>query len=86
MENLLLLDLWDANKGKICINGEDIKSISSEHLLKHISMAMQDTYLFHDTIKNNILFGREDASQEELKSVCKRANCHEFIMNLPERL
>lgn len=52
--------------------------------MSHISMVLQDVYLFHETIRENILFGRGDATEEEMIDAAKRAQCHDFIMALPE--
>lgn len=80
----LMARFWDSTNGEIAVDGIDVKNITPESLLSNLSMVMQDTYLFRDTIRNNILFGREDATQQELEEACKRACCHDFISALPK--
>jgi ATP-binding cassette, subfamily B, bacterial len=58
--------------------------VTQESLARHIGMVTQETYLFHDTVKNNLLYARPDASQEELESACRAAHIHDFIVSLPE--
>ena len=55
-----------------------------ESLMSHISMVFQDVYLFQDTIRNNIRFGKTDATEEEIIAAAKKACCHDFIMRLPQ--
>ena len=62
----------------------DMKELEPESLMKHCSMVFQDVYLFQDTLKNNIRFGRTDATDEEIVAAAKKACCHEFIMRLPK--
>ncbi|SHI72624.1 ATP-binding cassette, subfamily B [Clostridium cavendishii DSM 21758] len=75
---------YDPVEGRILIGGKDIKNIEPEELFKKISMVFQDVYLFQDTIRNNIGFGRVDATQAEIEEVSKKACCHDFIMALPK--
>ena len=58
--------------------------IAPESLMSHISMVFQDVYLFQDTIRNNIRFGKTDATDEEIIAAAKKACCHDFIMRLPQ--
>ncbi len=78
----LIARFWDVQKGEILIGGVNVKEMGCDSLLKDISMVFQKVYLFNDTIYNNIKFGREDATKEEIIEVCKKARCHEFIMKL----
>ncbi|ORX84705.1 P-loop containing nucleoside triphosphate hydrolase protein [Anaeromyces robustus] len=78
----LISKFYDANNGKITFAGEDISKIDPELYMKNISIVFQDVYLFQDTIMNNIKFGREDASQDEIIEAAKKACAHEFIMKL----
>lgn len=80
----LLARFWDVNAGKIKLNGIDIRDYDYDTLLSQISYVFQDVYLFNDTIENNIGFGRNGASHEEIISAAKKARCHDFIMNLPD--
>ena len=61
-----------------------MNEINPESLMSHISMVFQDVYLFQDTIRNNIRFGKTDATEEEIIAAAKKACCHDFIMRLPK--
>ena len=78
----LMARFWDVNSGTISIGGTDIKDITIDSLYKNISMVFQKVYLFNDTIYNNIVFGKKNATREEVIEACKKARCHDFIMNL----
>ena len=75
---------WDVDAGKILIGSTDIRDYTMSCLMKNISMVFQNVYLFADTIENNIKFGKEDASHEEVVEAAKKACCHDFIMQLPD--
>ena len=81
----LIPRFFDLKEGEILIGGVNIKDMSSETLYSSISMVFQNVYLFKDTIYNNIAFGNDDASYEEVVEACKKAKCYDFIMNLPEQ-
>lgn len=74
----------DPQKGCIFFNGVPMNEINPESLMSHISMVFQDVYLFQDTIRNNIRFGKTDATEEEIIAAAKKACCHDFIMRLPK--
>lgn len=74
---------YDPQSGIVRFGGKDEAVIDPEKLMKKISIVFQDVYLFQDTIGNNIRYGREHASQEEIIEAAKIARCHEFIMALP---
>ena len=80
----LIARFWDVNSGEILIGGKNIKDYKIENLMDSISMVFQDVYLFEDTIENNIKFGKQNASHEEVVQAAKKARCHEFIEALPE--
>lgn len=80
----LIARFWDVNSGEILIGGKNIKDYKKENLMNSISMVFQDVYLFEDTIENNIKFGKQNASHEEVVQAAKKARCHEFIEALPE--
>ena len=80
----LIARFWDVNSGEILIGGKNIKEYKIENLMNSISMVFQDVYLFEDTIENNIKFGKQNASHEEVVQAAKKARCHEFIEALPE--
>ncbi|MDD6795603.1 MAG: ABC transporter ATP-binding protein [Clostridiaceae bacterium] len=80
----LVTRFYDANKGTIKIGGRDINEFTYDSLLSNFSMVFQNVYLFHDTIKNNIKFGKPKATDAEIIEAAKKACCHDFIMDLPE--
>lgn len=81
----LIARFWDVNDGAILIGGRDIRSMAVDDLLSLVSIVFQDVYLFNDTILNNILIGRRDATHEEVIDAARRARCHDFIDALPEK-
>lgn len=80
----LIARFWDVQEGQVLVGGMDVKDYTADSLLKYISMVFQNVYLFHDTIENNIRFGNPDATREQVVEAARRAQCHEFIMALPE--
>ena len=80
----LIARFWEVDSGKITIGGKNVNSYPLENLMEQISMVFQSVYLFEDTIENNIKFGKESASKEEVIDAAKKASCHEFIMKLPD--
>ena len=75
---------YDPQKGRIFFNGVPTDEINPESLMNHITMVFQDVYLFQDTIRNNIRFGKTDATEEEIIAAARKACCHDFIMRLPQ--
>lgn len=75
---------YDPRNGKVLFNGVPVAEIEPESLMRHISMVFQDVYLFQDTIRNNIRFGKTDATEEEIVEAAKKACCHDFITRLPK--
>ena len=75
---------YDPQKGRIFFNGVPTDEINPESLMNHITMVFQDVYLFQDTIRNNIRFGKTDATEEEIIAAARKACCHDFIMHLPQ--
>ena len=80
----LLMRFWDAGSGQIRLSGVDVREINTASLRDMESYVEQETYLFHDTIANNIAIGRLDATREEIVEAAKKASIHEFIMTLPD--
>lgn len=74
---------WDANKGAIRIGDIDIREIATSDLMNTVAFVFQESFLFSDTVYNNIAVGRPDASPEEVYAAAKAAQCHPFIENLP---
>ena len=80
----LLARFYDVDQGRITVGGYDIRKMTCDSLLRNIAMVFQNVYLFHDTIRNNIRFGRPDAAEEDVIAAAKAARCHEFILSLPD--
>jgi len=80
----LLLRFYDVEKGQIIIDGQDIKDVQQESLRLQIGLVTQDTSLLHRSIRENILYGRPDATEEELIKATKQAQAHEFISTLTD--
>lgn len=80
----LITRFYDVNEGAILIDGVDVKDMQTASLRKLIGVVSQDSILFNDTIKNNLLIGKPDATDEELITAAKIANAYEFINDLPE--
>lgn len=81
----LMSRLYDYDRGKIIIDGNDIKEVETESLFENISIVFQDVTLFNTSILENIRFGNKDATDEQVKEAARLANCEEFIEKLPEK-
>ena len=79
----LIARFYDTSDGIITLGDEDLRSFTCDSILKQLSIVFQNVYLFHDTILDNIRFGKPDASMEEVVEAAKKARCHDFIMQLP---
>ena len=79
----LLLRFWEKDGGEICYNGTDIDAVATDSLLDNVTMVSQVTYLFDETIEENLRIAKPDATNEELEQACKLASVHDFIMTLP---
>ena len=80
----LLARFWDVDAGAVKLDGRNVKDYDMDCLMENFSFVFQSVYLFHDTIANNIRFGRPEAPMEEVIKAAKKACCHDFIMALPE--
>lgn len=80
----LIARFWDVNEGEIRVGGINIKDYKIETLMAQIAIVFQDVYLFNDTIYNNILVGKENATKEEVIAAAKAAQCHDFITAFPQ--
>ncbi|KJR49575.1 Lipid A export ATP-binding/permease protein MsbA [Desulfosporosinus sp. I2] len=80
----LIPRLYDVIKGSIKIDGRDIREVTLDSLRSQIGIVMQEPYLFNDTIEANLRYGKLDATEEEIRSACKAAHIHDFIMTLPD--
>jgi ATP-binding cassette, subfamily B, bacterial MsbA len=81
----LILRLYDPTSGAVRIDGQNLRRLTQQSLREQIGLVTQDTFLFHDTIYNNILFGRLDATREEVYAAAQMAYAHEFIMEQPPK-
>ena len=80
----LLLRFYDVQSGRILIDGQDIANVQQDSLRAHIGMVTQDTSLLHRSVRDNIMYGRPNATEEELIYAAKRAHAHEFIVGLSD--
>ena len=80
----LLMRFYDVNEGSIQVEGQDIRRVTRHSLRKNYGMVLQETWLREGTVKENIAFGRPDASEEEIIAAAKAAYAHSFIRRLPE--
>jgi ATP-binding cassette subfamily B protein len=80
----LLPRLYDPTEGRITLDGHDLHDVTQESLAHQIGMVTQEAYLFHDTVRANLLYARPTATQDELKAACRAANIHDFIADLPD--
>lgn len=80
----LIPRLYDPTEGRILLDGQDLRDVSLDSLAEQIGMVTQETYLFHDTIRANLLYSRLKATDMEIVAACKAANIHDFIMGLPD--
>lgn len=80
----LIPRLYDPSDGRILIDGHNLRDVTLNSLAENIGMVTQETYLFHDTIRTNLLYAKPDATQEEIEAAAKAANIHDFIMGLED--
>ena len=80
----LFMRFWDVKEGSIKISDEDVSKINTSNLRNMESFVSQETHLFHDSIKNNLLIAKLDASDEEIVEACNKAAIHDFILTLPK--
>lgn len=80
----LVARFYDPQGGRITVGGHDLKEFACDGLLSNVSMVFQNVYLFHDTVRANICFGKPDATDEEMIEAAKKARCHDFIMAMPD--
>ena len=79
----LLARFYDPQSGSITLGGHDLREFTCDSLLTNLFMVFQNVYLFHDTVRANLLFGKPDATEEEMIAAAKKARCHDFILALP---
>lgn len=81
----LLMRFYDPQQGSIYIDGQDLREVKQSSLRRHIGVVLQDPLLFNDTIRNNIAYGKPEASQAEIENAARAANAHNFIQAMPEK-
>ena len=80
----LIPRFYDVSQGRILIDGKDIRAVTLESLRQAVGIVQQDVYLFGGTIRENIAYGKDGASDEEIVAAAKKANIHDFILSLPD--
>lgn len=80
----LLMRFYDVNSGRICVDGTDVRDVRRHSLRRNFGMVLQDTWLYSGTVRENIAFGRPDATEEEIIAAAKASHAHSFIRRLPE--
>ncbi len=80
----LLMRFYDVNSGRICVDGADVRDVRRHSLRRNFGMVLQDTWLYSGTVRENIAFGRPDATEEEIIAAAKASHAHSFIRRLPE--
>jgi ATP-binding cassette subfamily B protein len=80
----LLPRLYDPTEGSVTLDGHDLRDLKIDSLSPHIGMVTQETFLFNDTLRNNLLYAQPDATDEALEHACQAANIHDFIISLPD--
>ncbi|MBO7385971.1 MAG: ATP-binding cassette domain-containing protein, partial [Clostridia bacterium] len=82
----LLMRFYDIDSGELLLDDKDIRSIQRQSLCTHMGMVLQDVYLFAGTVRENIVYGKLDATEEEIRQAIRMADCEEFIDRLPQGL
>lgn len=80
----LIPRFWDVDAGEVLVGGANVATITAETLMQHVAFVFQDTFLFHDSIANNIALAKPNASRAEIEAAAKAAQAHDFIMALPD--
>jgi subfamily B ATP-binding cassette protein MsbA len=75
--------MYDVQAGRVTVDGRDVREVQQKSLRRHCALVTQEPFLFDDTVVDNILFGRLDATRAEVETACRQANAHEFIETLP---
>nr|WP_218092789.1 ABC transporter ATP-binding protein [Paenibacillus solanacearum] len=80
----MLARLYDPTEGEVQVDGHDVKGVTLESLRKQVAFVTQESFMFHASVRDNLLFARQDASQEEIEDACRKAYIHDVIAALPE--
>ena len=75
---------WDPDSGEVRISGEDLRGVNTASLRDNEALVEQDTFLFHNTIRDNLVIAKPDANQSQIEAACKAASIHDFILTLPK--
>jgi ATP-binding cassette, subfamily B, bacterial len=81
---MLLGRFYDVQQGRVSVDGVDVRKVSFDSLRRQIGVVFEDAFLFSDTVRSNIAYGRPDATESEIEAAARAAEAHEFIMNLPD--
>jgi ATP-binding cassette subfamily B protein len=81
----LIPRFYDPDEGRVTLDGYDLRDVTLDSLAAQFGIVTQESFLFHDTLRNNLLYARPDATEAELVAACKAANIHDFIESLPEK-
>lgn len=81
----LLMRFYDVTSGEITLDGRDIRKLKQDDLRRHIGIVQQDMYMFNGTVRENILYGKLDASEQEMIEAAQKAHIHDFVMTLPDK-
>jgi ATP-binding cassette subfamily B protein len=76
--------LYDPTEGRVLIDGYDLREVALDSLTRQIGMVTQETYLFHDTVRMNLLYAKPEATQDEIERAARAANIHDFVAKLPK--
>jgi ATP-binding cassette subfamily B protein len=76
---------YDVTSGEITLDGRDIRKLKQDDLRRHIGIVQQDMYMFNGTVRENILYGKLDASEQEMIEAAQKAHIHDFVMTLPDK-
>jgi ABC-type multidrug transport system fused ATPase/permease subunit len=80
----LMCRFYDPDRGRVLVDGHDLRDVEVKSLRKHIAVVLQDTFLFNTTVRDNLLYGNPEADEEEMIDAAKAAHAHDFIQELPE--
>jgi ATP-binding cassette subfamily B protein len=80
----LIPRLYDPTEGRVLIDGNDLRDLAGESLARQIGVVTQETFLFHDSVRANLLYAKSDATQDEIERAARAANIHDFITKLPQ--
>jgi len=80
----LVCRFYDPDRGRVLVDGHDLRQVEIQSLRKHVAVVLQDTFLFNTTVRENLIYGMKDASDEDIMAAARTAHAHDFIQQLPE--